>query len=288
MPRRDLLVTPEHCVFYEGALIPVRMLVNGGSIIADRRIHAYTYYHIELEQHAILLSENLPTESYLDTGNRREFSNPAHAQSLVTLTPAKPVKNWASDAAAPLAVDQATVKPIWQWLRNRAYVLGLLSNSATVDLVLEPDLRLITDSGWEVRPCQVEGQTHSFVIPPGSRTLKLISRASRPSDTVGPYLDDRRNLGVLVGDMTIDNGAERMAVTAHLTPIALSGWHEMESSASFRWTSGNAALPVDLSFLDGHFGTLQIEIVHAGPYIVAKPQAVPDASNQAGQANYAA
>ncbi len=289
-PKRDLLVTPEHCVFYQGVLIPVRMLINGGSIIVDRSIRAYTYYHIELETHGILLSENLTTESYLDTGNRRQFTNTAHAEPLVTLVPAKTPKDWTLDAVAPLAVDQATVKPIWQWLRDRAYARGQLCNNRSAELVLDPDLRLVTDSGWEVRPCQVDGQTYSFVIPPGSRTLTLTSRASRPSDTVGPYLDDRRNLGVLVGDITIESGAERLAITAHLTPISLAGWHEMESNSSFRWTNGNAALPVDLTCLNGDFGTLQVEIVHAGPYIVDKRRGGSPAaeSNHAGPAIHAA
>jgi Hint domain len=75
VPHRDLLVTPEHSVFVNGGLIPARMLVNGGSIIVDRSIDAYTFYHVELEQHSILLAEGLTTESYLDTGNRANFAN---------------------------------------------------------------------------------------------------------------------------------------------------------------------------------------------------------------------
>ena len=34
-----------------------------------------TYHHVELEQHAILLAEGAPAESYLDTGNRARFAN---------------------------------------------------------------------------------------------------------------------------------------------------------------------------------------------------------------------
>ncbi len=33
------------------------------------------YYHIELENHGVLLAEGLPAESYLDTGNRSSFVN---------------------------------------------------------------------------------------------------------------------------------------------------------------------------------------------------------------------
>ena len=34
-----------------------------------------TYYHVELDRHAVLLAEGMPAESYLDTGNRGIFVN---------------------------------------------------------------------------------------------------------------------------------------------------------------------------------------------------------------------
>ena len=39
------------------------------------KVAAVTYYHIELPQHDIVLAEGLPTESFLDTGNRDAFAN---------------------------------------------------------------------------------------------------------------------------------------------------------------------------------------------------------------------
>ncbi|WP_202208907.1 Hint domain-containing protein, partial [Gluconobacter sp. Gdi] len=49
VPSRDLLLTQEHCMVFEGKLVPARMLVNGASILIDRTINSYTYYHVELE-----------------------------------------------------------------------------------------------------------------------------------------------------------------------------------------------------------------------------------------------
>ncbi len=69
MPHRDLLLSPDHAVFLDGALIPIRYLVNGRTIVQEP-VASVTYYHVELAAHALILAEGLPCESYLDTGNR--------------------------------------------------------------------------------------------------------------------------------------------------------------------------------------------------------------------------
>jgi hypothetical protein len=74
VPHRDLLVMPEHCILVQGRLIPARMLVKGRSILIDRDVVSYQYFHAELETHGILLAEGLTAESYLDTGNRAIFT----------------------------------------------------------------------------------------------------------------------------------------------------------------------------------------------------------------------
>jgi hypothetical protein len=71
-PHADLLLSPDHAVLVHDVLIPVRYLVNGATI--RREDHEdITYWHVELEAHDALLAENLPCESYLDTGNRGAF-----------------------------------------------------------------------------------------------------------------------------------------------------------------------------------------------------------------------
>ena len=55
-------------------LIPIRFLVNGRSI-AQVETDRIEYWHVELDEHDILLAEGLPAESYLDTGNRSAFAN---------------------------------------------------------------------------------------------------------------------------------------------------------------------------------------------------------------------
>jgi hypothetical protein len=72
VPHRDLLLAPEHAVFREGALLPVRYLCNGATI-RQEMVAAVVYYHVELDAHDVLLAEGLPAESFLDTGNRTAF-----------------------------------------------------------------------------------------------------------------------------------------------------------------------------------------------------------------------
>jgi T5SS/PEP-CTERM-associated repeat protein len=74
LPKRDLYLSPDHAVYVNDVLIPVRLLVNGTTIRQVERV-SVTYYHVELDQHDVILAEGLPVESYLDTGDRSNFSN---------------------------------------------------------------------------------------------------------------------------------------------------------------------------------------------------------------------
>jgi collagen type I/II/III/V/XI/XXIV/XXVII alpha len=74
LPRHDLWLSPDHSVYCDDRLIPVRHLVNGATIVQER-VDAVTYWHVELPRHAVILAEGLPCESYLDTGNRAVFGS---------------------------------------------------------------------------------------------------------------------------------------------------------------------------------------------------------------------
>ncbi len=73
-PKRPLLLSPDHSVFVESVLIPIKFLVNGSTII-QVEVDAVSYFHIELERHDVLLAEGLPAETYLETGGRNAFAN---------------------------------------------------------------------------------------------------------------------------------------------------------------------------------------------------------------------
>ena len=269
VPHRDLLVTAEHCLFVDGKLIPARMLVNGRSITVDTSITDYNYFHVELQAHAILVAEGLEAESYLDTGNRGNFLNSAVPSLRPDFTIEPVNKSWAHDAVAPLAVDRDTVEPIWRGLEARAVNLGFTARTAQVRTVDEPDLRLVTEGGLEIEPTLSDGRFYAFVVPGHVGMVHLKSRTARPSETVGPFLDDRRELGVLVSKIGVSEGRRRVMSTVHLTSTPLPGWHGLEDQASCRWTNGHALIPVDLSWSEGRPVFLDIEVMSAGPYLTA-------------------
>jgi T5SS/PEP-CTERM-associated repeat protein len=99
-PHRDLFLSPDHAVFVEDVLIPVKHLINGQTIV-QVAVDAVTYYHVELPRHDVVLAEGLPVESYLDIGDRRDFANGGTA---VRLHPDLSARAWGALGYAPLIV----------------------------------------------------------------------------------------------------------------------------------------------------------------------------------------
>ena len=83
MPKRDLYVSPDHAMFVDGLLINAGALVNGVSILSTTPTEAFTYYHIELERHCLLVAEGSATESYLPQKEDRDgYDNGAEYEAL--------------------------------------------------------------------------------------------------------------------------------------------------------------------------------------------------------------
>jgi hypothetical protein len=84
LPVRDLFVSPDHALFLDGALVQAGALVNGSTVcrVADVP-DTFRYFHVELDEHALLLAEGVPTESFLDTVTRRRFDNAADYEARV-------------------------------------------------------------------------------------------------------------------------------------------------------------------------------------------------------------
>jgi antigen 43 len=242
LPTRDLLVSPPHCMFIDGKLVPAKLLVNDMSIVWDTTLKSVEYYHVELDHHAVLIAEGVAAESYLDTGNRAFFSN---AGLALILHPEFHVnaglRCWATDACAPLAVSPAAVLPVWRPLADRAIAMGYTPPEHAT--TTEADIHLVAD-GRRIDTIAVKGQVHSFMVPDGVKSLTLASRSVVPN-TLTRYLDDPREIGVAVRAITIRGMAGRAEFAAD-HPALARGWHAPETTdgALWRWTKGNGALPV--------------------------------------------
>ncbi|KXV78230.1 Hint domain-containing protein [Acetobacter cerevisiae] len=260
VPDRDLLVTPEHCLYFEGGFIPARMLVNGHSILFDRSVTSYDYYHIETAQHSVIMANNVLTESYLDTGNRSSF----RPHGTVSRISAGQARSWAEDAAAPLMVERERVEPIFRQILARADAMGLPAVTAPPALTEDPDLYLVTDEGRTLRCMRTVRGKALFMVPGQVQAVRLVSRTSRPCDVQGPFVDDRRSLGVFVGEAAFQLGGAVLPVTVHKTEAFLTGWAELEGDAG-RWTMGDALLPLPARAPES-FGMLSLQILAGGPY----------------------
>jgi Hint domain len=106
-PKRPILLSPDHSVFIEGVLIPIKFLVNGHTI-TQIEVDSITYYHVELPRHDVVLAEGLPVESYLETGGRGSFEN---GGGPIALHPSFAVPNLAT---RNVTADEARVAAIWR------------------------------------------------------------------------------------------------------------------------------------------------------------------------------
>jgi predicted Zn-dependent protease len=271
MPHRDLRLSPDHAVFAADALIPVRALVNGATVLREF-VDDITYFHVELEDadgqpaHDVLLAEGLPTESYLDTGNRGSFANGAGATArgragatargragAIGLHADFARAVWEKAGCAKLHVAGPDVATVRADLLQRATALG-----HRIDR--DPDLMLCAP-GMVQAASGDDRRTWRFDAPRGS--LRLRSRSAVPEEMPGAGSDTRR-LGVAVARIAL-NGT----VIALDDPRLGAGFFAIERAGgrSWRWTDGDAWLHLDAS------GWLDITLAFTLPYWVEAPAA---------------
>jgi hypothetical protein len=82
VPHQDLVLTADHALICEGFAIIAGALVNGSTIRLDPTPERATYYHIETEDHEVILANGVPAETYVDYAGRRVFDNYAQYIAL--------------------------------------------------------------------------------------------------------------------------------------------------------------------------------------------------------------
>ena len=98
-PRRDLYMSRNHMLYLDGVLIPAGDLVNGTTIAAvSPDTVRLEYFHIELDQHDVLLAEGALCETLLVTEESRAIFSKAdgyaelhEALPAVAMMPCAPI-----------------------------------------------------------------------------------------------------------------------------------------------------------------------------------------------------
>lgn len=246
MPSRDLMVSPDHAIFVrtpqlpQGVLVPARLLVNNMTIERETRLGRVRYYHVELDRHAVLFAENLPSESYLDTGNRSFFqNNPGPVDLYPVVRGNDAVTCRETESCAPFVYAASSTQPIWQRIARRAEQLGY--RNAALETTDDP-MPVLRMAGHDYRPIRSSGRIYSFMVPSSPDMLQIVSRAARPCDT-RPWIEDRRLLGVAVRRIRVrqNNDVTDVALDG---PALGEGWWalEREGVELSRWTNGAAEL----------------------------------------------
>ena len=94
------------------------LVFYGTSITQDATLEPFIYYHIELEQHGVLIAEGAYAESYLDLGNRVTFLEPG---TLMFTSPERAVN---SSHCYPPVYCGPVLDGIREELDQRAQALG--------------------------------------------------------------------------------------------------------------------------------------------------------------------
>lgn len=82
-PHADLLVSPEHRLYFGGVLVRATELVNDNTVVAENSFNELLYLHVLTNKHSLMLCEGIPTETLLyDPKTINQFDNYAEFEAL--------------------------------------------------------------------------------------------------------------------------------------------------------------------------------------------------------------
>ncbi len=232
VPNRSLRLSPDHALLLRGVLVPVKLLVNGATILRERGCVAVTYFHVELDRHDILVAENVAVESYIDTGNRMMFEhsigtprrNPVFGRGT----------QWDASAYAPLCLGGATLRQIRRELHERAGALGYVARTLT-------DIALWAGSGKLARIGGADAYPAFRLAGEGGRIAIRSPRFVPAEFSEGSDSDeaaDERLLGIALRAIQLDGAV------LPVRRLAISGFYPRAEDDIADWTDGNAEIKV--------------------------------------------
>ena len=78
LPHSDLFLTAEHGLILDGLVINAGAMINGETIRTVSKAEmpeVFVYYHVETENHDVILANGAPAETFIDYKERRSFDN---------------------------------------------------------------------------------------------------------------------------------------------------------------------------------------------------------------------
>ncbi|MCF3945610.1 Hint domain-containing protein [Acidiphilium iwatense] len=222
VPARDLLVSPDHALFLDGALVQAKDIADGVLIAQEHDCARVTYYHVELDRHDILLAEGAAAESFLDTGHRGLFENSAEP---VTLHPDLMQIVREIQGCAPLITGGTALAPIRARLAARKAELGYALVETT------PWLR--ADS-IILAPAERRTGTLRFTLPRPVRRVELVTGSFVPAET-DPASSDHRRLGIALTAIVLDG--KSIPIERAIAPAQR---HPRAAHDAAVWTRGDA------------------------------------------------
>ncbi len=130
-----------------------------------------------------------------------------------------------------------------------------------VDTTADPGLRIRLDDGSLLAASRRVRDRHVFVLPAGTRRVAIVSRVFIPALVEGPFVDDRRRLGVAVRQAGLWTGPRTRILAID---GGAGGWHAAEAGADAVWTDGAGLL--DVGPLDAPT-VLELDLVPAARYL---------------------
>jgi hypothetical protein len=112
-PRRPLRLSPNHSIYANGVLIPVKLLIDGIGVVQER-CERIAYHHLELAHHDVVVAEGLPAETLLPGSGAGIFDN---TEGPITLHPDL-AAYWDAVGYAPLVVTGPPLDAV-RWLLSR-------------------------------------------------------------------------------------------------------------------------------------------------------------------------